>query len=358
MRVLCEIKDIPEDNQERLAPGRYLVIYKFVNNKDLKFILSFSEFQGYYEESKRDSSTVMTEPGISMEEAPLPLAQKQSTPDFKKIMGYLTESIAITESDFEDDEFIVESSFGDFLELPWEQVTKKGVYVLRRVIGDKKDATAEDINNFLFVVSNSHITPEGEAFDLKEKLKQEILEIIDHAIEAIPKDFKIDSLHISKHTTKDSFKLLPWDQSKYAHILMHGDKNGGLCLEKADPDYYKYQDVMDTTEVITTLTDKNLFLLFLSICNSGGGWYSINNNLAFQAANKGIAKYTIGYRFGVGEDSALRFSGIFYKTLLNGSVRNEAGWIEEVYKKSLAEYYKEPISDNGYIPLLYVNSYL
>lgn len=353
MKVSCEIKKFEQNNREKLPEGLYLRIDK---NGSL-FDVSLSEFRTFYEESKRGSEPLMPDPGFGTGDPVVTIAEKSSTADFDKVISYLKGKIAISEADFkEDNELTIESSFGDFLELPWEKMAQDKILVFRKVIGEKKNSHNESLNNFLFILSNANISTAGESANLKDKLKDEVSKIIDSAIEVIPKEFKVDNIQISKHTTRASFPLLPWDKYNYIHVIMHGDEGGGLCLENQDVDRYKLQDVMGIDDTVSVLTDKNFLLFFLSICYSGGGLNNGKNSLAFHITNKGISKYVIGYRFGAGEDSALAFATIFYKTLLSGSIDGTQDSIEGVYKKSLQEYYRMPLSSSGYLPLLYINS--
>ncbi len=349
MKIVCEVRDIIEQKPEDLTPGRYL----FIDKDGSSINIPFSEFQGFYEESERNLEPVKSDPEFGVDEnIKTVIPEKSSMPDYKRVLAYLIERISITSGDFgeDKDELIIESSFGNFLELPWEDIAQGKIFVLRRVVGEKKNNYENTFNNFLFVVSNSHITANGEVADLKEKLREEVLAIVHQAMDVIPKEFKVGDMHIAKHTTKSSFSSLPWDKYNYIHIIMHGDDKGGLCLETEGVDNYKVQDIIGIDDVASMLTDKKFFLLFFSICHSGGG-VDGNNSLAFHIANNGISKYAIGYRLSVGEDSASTFAQIFYKILLSGQHA-----VEEVYKKSLAEYYSKPISNNGYMPLLYINA--
>lgn len=351
MKLSCQLREITGNNPENLPQGKYL----YINKNDSLISIPFSEFQSYYEESKRDMDSYLPEPSFQSEEQAV-VPEKSSGSDFKKIINYLIEKIAITESDFNstNNELIIESGFGNFLELPWENVAKNKVIVFRRVPGETKNENKKTLNNLLFVTSNSVLSNEGEAADLKDMLKDEISAIIQHAILAIPKDFKIDDMHISKHTTKHSFKALQWESYNYVHFIMHGHDNGGLCLEEKDLDRYKSQDVMNIDEVISALDGKNFTLLFFSFCNSSGPRNG-DSSLAFNITNKGISKHAIGYRFGVGQNSAFAFAEIFYKILFNGFGKDKQNIIEEVYKKSLLEYYTEPTTNKDYVPMLYVN---
>jgi hypothetical protein len=353
MIISSELKKI-DDNRENLPKGEYLYIYSENNSKPI--IIPFSEFQGLYQEAKNDFALSPLDPVVSSVEHTTTIREQNNIPNFERIMKYLMEKIVINENDFDNDanELIIESSLGDFLELPWEKVTEKEICVLRRAGGGKKSSPYEYPNNLLFVISNSNLSSEVEFADLEKELKGEIQMIVNEVNGTVPKLFKVDNLHISKHTTIDSFKLLPWNEYNYVHMIMHGDKNGGLCLEKADIDHYKSQDVISIEEVMSVLKDRNFLLMFFSLCNSGGCIFN-RNSLAFRVVNEGIAKYTIGYRYGVGEKYAFSFSEIFYHTLLSGAENSRVDRLERVYRRSLSEYYKGLGADKKYIPILYIN---
>jgi hypothetical protein len=354
MKISCELKDTMKDNQENLPEGRYLYIYYEKNTSAIN--ISLPEFQGHLEEAKRGSEQSIPNPGVGSDNQTIIPTRENNRPDFKNMMSFLVEKIAINDKDFNDgDELIIESSFGNFLELPWEEITQKKIFVFRMVVGERKNDLPESQNNLLLIISNSHITVNGELPDLKNKLKDEILKIIDQTIDAIPKDFKINNISVAKHTTKDSFPLLLWDNYNYVHVIMHGDESGGLCLEKPEIDKYKVQDIMTIDEVIEILKNKKFSLLFLSFCYSGGGLNN-NNSLAFQISSKGISKYVIGYRYGVGETSAMTFAEYFYKLLVNGFAATKQDRLREVYKESLSKYYSDSQSNNVYVPILYINS--
>ena len=355
MRISCELKDNKKDNPENLPEGKYLYIYSKKSTTPITIL--FSEFQGRYDEAKRSSTLTLSDPGIGSIGGQIITTEKDSRPDFKTVMSFLTEKVSISDSDFnEDDELIIESGFGTFLELPWEKITTKNVFVFREAIGNKNINNPEPVNNLLFIISNSNISVDGELPDLKNKLKAEVLKIIDQTVGAIPKAFYINNINVLKHATQDKLKSVSWNNYNYVHIIMHGDKNGGLCLEKTEIDKYKIQDIMTTDKIIEVLDGKNFLLLFLSFCYSGGGLDNGSNSLAFQITSRGIARYVIGYRYGVGEDSALTFAESFYKTLVSGLGSDQQDRLKEVYKKSLSEYWKDPKQKNGYQPMLYISS--
>ena len=128
---------------------------------------------------------------------------------------------------------------------------------------------------------------------------------------------------------------------------MHGSESGGLCLENENIDEYKNEDILVVKDALRILKEKKLFLIFFSHCNS--------SSFAYEVVNNGIAKYTIGYRQGVGETSANVFSRYFYKNLLSSFEKNTTDRLEKVYIRSLIGYYKSKDSDDKYVPLLYIN---
>jgi len=353
MKISCELKEVDNVAESSTNDKRLYIRSDILKSSDILF----SEFMGYYERSKRESGLLTYEPSIGINTLDNIVEVKNDISDFTNMMDFLASKLSISENVFDsEDELDIESSFGNFLELPWEKITPKNVCVIRKIPTEKTNFP-EQINNLMFIISSSNVSANGEMSDLKDKLKSEILKAIDQVIQSAPKYFKVNNVAIAKHTTKESFGSLPWESYNYIHIIMHGDENGGLCLESMEIDKYKIQDVMNIEEALDVLNDKKFLLSFLSFCYSGGGLIDNKNSLAFHLVNRGISKYAIGYRHGVGEDSALNFSEIFYRILLNGSNsgRNN-NKIEEVYKKSLLEYNEKSGLNNRYTPILYTNT--
>lgn len=360
MRISCKIENV-KDDIENLSIGEYLFIY--ISAKEAEYLrkISLLEYQSHYKSAVQGDElpkeSVATFGGSYKDS--LTISPKAFRPNLDTMMQYLSEEMGIGSEDFiNGEELIVESNFGNFVELPWENVTDKKIFVIRRVFGVGLDEINDSANNLLFIASNSNrYLSGGSAADLREKMKDEILGVIaQNALGVTSKDFKLDNMHISKHTTRESFEILPWDKNNYIHMIMHGDDSGGICLEYSDPEYYKMIATMSVNRVINILSDKKFLLLFLSFCYSGGGCVQGNDSLSFQTVEKGISKYVIGYRYGISENSALTFVDIFYRLLLSSFAKNESDRIEKIYKESLAEYFKNPKFDPDYMPLLYINA--
>ncbi len=344
MKISCQLQNI-NSNQKNLPEGKFLVIH--TEGKD-EIYIPFIEFSDLYKEEKGDVSSIDKSPNISFDNMPLDINKDFVRPNFSKLMGYLKEKIGINEAIFKSkNKLVIESNFDTFLELPWEDLVNEKIFVLRKVLGNKKNDSAHSPASLMIILSNSRSSNNGKRSDLKKKLKTEVLEIASSTIEVQPKDFKINDIYISKHTTKIIFKLLSWDNCNYVHFIMHGSESGGLCLENENIDEYKKEDILEVKDALRILKEKKLFLIFFSHCNS--------SSFAYEVVNNGIAKYTIGYRQGVGETSANVFSRYFYKNLLSSFEKNTTDRLEKVYIRSLIGYYKSKDSDDKYVPLLYIN---
>lgn len=361
MRISCKIEEVKKDVGNP-SEGKYLSVYIATKENEYFKSISLSEYQSFYEGIILEGDNLSEGSGVTIGgdfSNSLTMDSKMGRPNFDKMMQYLSKEMGIDSEYFTDsEELTVESDFGNFVELPWEDITDKRIIVIRRAIGIDLNEINDDVNNLLFIASNSNkYFDGGSAADLREKMKDEILGVIAlNSLGVASKDFKLDNIHISKHTTEESFEALPWDKYNYIHMIMHGDDKGGISLEYSNEGYYKMRATMNIDKVIKILSDKKFLLLFLSFCYSGGGCVYGCESLAFRIAKNKISKYVIGYRYGIGEESALTFTDIFYRFLLSSSAKNEKNRIEKIYKESLIEYFKNPKFNSDYMPLLYINS--
>jgi CHAT domain-containing protein len=173
-----------------------------------------------------------------------------------------------------------------------------------------------------------------------------IFGLINFFLENEQQSFRMQKVLLSKHTTKQALGSINWSEYNFIHIILHGLSDGRLALENPDKTRYKDPDFMTVTEFLDILKGKNLDLIFLSFCFSGGGLDGEQENLAVQLTKNDASQYVIAYGNPVGDSSAASFAKIFYEYLINGSE------IEQVYKTSLQKYYQ--LSSTGkYVPLLY-----
>lgn len=344
-------RDITErDESVGIDKGAYLYIESSQKNEPIFiFVKKFTEL---YEKAKRETSIISSDPQIESNIGSLNEIKSQR-PDFKELMSYLADKIDIDCSSFqENDELVVLSDISLYLELPWEDIVDKEIFISRKIIGNKNLKSSISENRLLFLMSHAH---EGVGGDLKKKMDDEIKDIynlLDLALENEQQSFRSEGLFILKHATKKSLQSLHWEDYNYVHLIMHGTQNGMLCLEKADKILYKYPDSISISEFLDIIKGNFFNLFFLSFCYSGGGVVDTENgnvdSLAFKIINEGIAQYAIGFSYPVGDITASSFSKIFYNNLFIGHA------IKDAYIESLRKCYK--INSKKYIPFLYTNT--
>jgi hypothetical protein len=365
MKISCELKYVKKEDPilKESPPGEYLCINTDKNTS--LTLIPLSEFMNHYEESKRKFMSSISDSEFKTNDQTINITKKTNKPDFIEVINYLIKKITINNNDFNDEknELIIESNFGNLLDLPWEKISDKNIVILRIIISEIKHESDKIEDNLLFVLSNANSYNDKKAQNI-EKKSDEILYIIERIMNIPPKEFKINHFDFSKHTTKESFKKLPWKKYNYAHFIMHGEENGGLCLEHPEINKYKDADILSAKEIITFLQQERLFLLFFSCCYSGGGVNNSSNgtndndSIAFQIINKGIAKYSIGYRYGINDTNAASFAKIFYNNLISILYKEQQNRLERIYSKSLLDYYEKNVSAKNIedIPILYINN--
>lgn len=345
--ILLERKESTSDGPR----GKYLEIKTYPTEK-AKFI-DYNKFVEFYGNaiSNEQNSAIPLEISVGDAGANIPIEKSDKKPDFRLLMEFLLEKIDLTLKS--TDELTISSNYWAFLELPWEDYSEKGV--CREVITEKKsNFDNEENNNLLFLLS--HATKyEGKNLEpIKKNLDQEIKDIFsiisDLKQDESPSHFRLDNVHLSLHTTKETIKGLSWEKYNYMHFVMHGLSDGKIVLEVAKD--YEAADSISIAELVETLNGKDFKLLFFSFCFSGGGIK--NESLAFKILYEGISKYAIGYNYPVGGESASEFAKNFYGLLLNGKKDHEGrNDIKGVYMRSLDKY--KANGTKKYIPLLYIN---
>jgi len=356
MKITAELQLIKRDNNMGLSAGKYLSVS--INNSGKPSYIDIDEFVKNCKPKKSVRNIVLPAViAIGQDNIDENIQTQTSRPDYTVAMNYLKETIGINDTYFNDDEneLIIESNFGNFLDLPWEDL-KSNICVFRRIFGGKRFTPNIKHNNLIFLISYADKNNDGEQGILKTEIKDEVVGIASYLLDSEPKFFRIENIHMQKHMTKEKINSIKWSDYSFVHIIMHTTEKGELCFENPDMDRYKESDSVSPREFIKIFKNKRILLLFLSTCYSGGG-VKDDDCLAFQVVYSGIAEHAIGYRYGIKEKLAASFSKMFYRLLSNGHELNNTNQLELIYKQALAEYYKEnPESKiDNYIPIMYTN---
>lgn len=346
MEITCKLIKIQDDNIQNLQGEVYLSIETSKNDKPI--YIKYDKFRDIYIGAKEKTDNLLSEISVASGFTPLRKKEGQKKSRFNQVINFLSEEININEVDFnnENDEIIVRSDIGMFLELPWESIVRKRIFVIRKFISNKKNNFEKDANNLLLFMSHAC---EGVGANLQEKMNEEIKSIYNtlHFLrENNQASFRINQILLSKHTTKEVLEKTHWKDFNFVHFIMHGDSNGNLYLEMPDKENYKQPDNMSILKLLKTLDGNHFTLIFLSICYSGGE-VDNENSLALQLIEANYSQYVIGYSNTVGDISAKSFTEIFYEFLITGEN------IQTVYKESLKRYYKIN-EQTKYMPLLYM----
>ncbi len=227
------------------------------------------------------------------------------------------------------------------MELPWEDIIEEDLFIIREIVCPQRKYEHKTRNNILILMSHAH---EGTGDNIQELVKEEVESIYNTLHSNAHNNFWVDNILIARHTSIEAIKALPWKDFNFAHLVMHSDSNGDLCLEDLSPERFTTIDRFSAGDFLNLIKDNCLNLIFLSMCYSGGG--TEKESLAFQIVKSGYSKYVIGYSYPVGEKSAKDFADIFYQKL---ATLKEG--IEDVYTTSLEAYYKS--GKKTFIPLLY-----
>lgn len=270
-----------------------------------------------------------------------------SRPEQNAVLSLILEKLSFP-TDFklsETKEIRIQSEHAEFLELPWETLSNNS-YVLREVIHPENLTTGSNPENgFIILMSHAH---QPNKPNIQSDINDEILDIIDKVTKNNKDSFKIENIQFLKHGTTSSVSSVDWNKFKYLHVVLHGEKNGSLCLENEAN--YDQIEFISKENFIQLLKRKNSFkLVYLSFCFSGGG--SETSSLAFDLIKNGITESSLAYANGVGSPSAMKFSNFFYNFLTLGHIPKDA------FQSALERYKKEhPTSD--YIPMLFLREQL
>lgn len=353
MKIVGELKSIENNPQLKLVEGNYLSIS--INDSDPKYV-NIDEFDKNIR--PKDAQDVGVAPAgvASKENVDQNADHYRHLPDYTEALKYLKSAIGFNNSFFknDDNELIIVSNYGDFLDLPWEDL-QDDIFVLRRVSGGNAFNLSTTNNNFILLISFADKNDDGDQGILKDKIVDESIQISRYLLDAEPKNFEVGMINLQKHLTKEKFNIIDWNGCSFMHVMMHGTEKGNLCFESSDMNIYKKSDEITSDEFLDKLQNDNFLLLFLSTCFSGGG---IKNDdcLAFQAAFRGIAKYIIGYRYGINNELAAIFATKFYELLSNNYKLKGKNPIESIFKEALSKYRIDHLEykKNNDIPIIYI----
>lgn len=327
--------------------GKNQFLELYLNNNTYR--IEYSEFRSRISEESVDQ--ILT-PAIEIEASVVGQYSPQipaGPARFKKALDFLLEGVVgVGENLTKDEELIVESDSFLLLRLPWETVVDQQRTVVLRQVPDgspneRLEEAAKKRARFLLLRSHAYRTGSTDHVDLSEKMTEEVCAIVNALSErSDTTDFHVGPVQMIKHVTKEEVSRIDFGSMHYIHVVMHGEDNGDLCLEKNDTPYRI--DVMgrdDFLEMLDRAGVNGVLLFFLSFCYSGGGKVS-DSSLSFELVKRGISEYSIGYDGGAGDQSALDFAKYFYPLLASG----------KSIKRSFSEAYKQR-PKSQYIPVLY-----
>lgn len=310
--------------------------------------ISPDDFLKIHNEEKAKTSQPAFEIGIGrpLDIDPRGSRSSSSRVDLSQSLKFLIEEIQKTNGVNlnEGNELIIQSETEKILELPWENMVEGTTIIYREVLSELEETDPSASKNFLILKSLAHI-PDKE--NLSETIQQEAYNaILEFLVKDNKPDSRIDSLHLLKNTTKDNVTGIDWRNFDFLHVIMHGEDDGRLCLEKTTR--YEEIDHMEMNEFLELLNSKapvNYTLMFLSFCFSSGGG-SKENSLSFELIKRGFSQNVIGYNGGIDTKSAMEFAKQFYSRLLSGKP------IKESFKEAKASVTLK----NEYIPFFYTRS--
>jgi hypothetical protein len=319
------------------------------------YYIDLDEFNHKVKEAEEEKSYSLEEQDITVQDVFPGSTTKGESPRLVRVIDFLSLKCSVNINDLihDEDELIIKSSFCPFLELPWEQRINDKVSVIRKVVGGERgERNKSKENNLLFLLSQSYKDGGSEKNTIKEDLDEE-LEKIFKLIPNIKKDQKFFSFNFRKilvcsHTTKNCLQNIDWGEFDFVHMVMHGNRDGSLSLEKSDD--YKQIDKMSIEDFLKLVGNYRYTFFFLSLCYSGGG-LKIEESLSFKLSKKGISDYVIGYNESVGGKSGAKFAEFFYLMFLN----KKSGDFVSAYKEALIKYKNSLNGRNQkYFPFLYI----
>lgn len=347
LKIVCSIIELKVDI-ENLLKGKYL---KVIVDGIQPIYIKYEEFNEKY----KLTSAIKSVPYLTTSEESISNEVKETTeakinsPDYGDLLTFILSKINNHNKQLIKDNLtvIIISDLSIILELPWEKVNNSAIFFRKYKTERTITERFENSNNLVILMSHAH---EGIGHDLKQEMDHEIGSIYDalHILrENNQQSFRINKILLSKHTTKKTISEIDWQSYNFLHLICHGDSNGDLVFEKDDNVYYRDPDIMTKEEFVNILNKQTFRLIFLSLCNSGGG-ITIKESIAYQLIKNEITNCCIAYRGGIGEKSASNFTSNFYERMLQGNS------IQETYKESLL-LYKRVNPTMKYLPYIYIS---
>ena len=276
--------------------------------------------------------------------SPLPVDELVS----KEALDFLLKDICRSDELLtQDEELIVVSASHLFLRLPWEtKIDRKSTGVFRQIEGGasskRREESAQRAARFIIVRSHAYQTLRGNLEDGGEEMKDEVRAVVDELTDRTTSPLRVSAIRVVKHGTKTEVARIDFREHDYVHFIMHGEKDGSLCLENiGNPEQI---DSLSREEFINLLSSggtRGVLLFLLSFCYSAGGAIS-EANLSFELVNRDMAEYVVGYEGRVGNTFSSQFAKDFYPSIASGKTIKES--FVEASRKRLSE---------KYIPLLY-----
>ena len=180
-----------------------------------------------------------------------------------------------------------------FLMLPWEFLVEKKLFPTVRFLDSDILLTSKPFEykevSMLICLSHS-----GDL--IIEDLKSEVREIMTLSLDTEPKFTKIENVKLLNHTSKKTFEKIDTSKINVIHMLMHGDKSN-LYFESKDEleDSHKKVDYFSIDELLVSLKNLNIHLIYFSGCDTAGWFESKNNYFTLKVINSSNVKYSIGY---------------------------------------------------------------
>jgi len=241
------------------------------------------------------------------------------------------------------------------LELPWEKLllnNNQNQLVVREVMGTvtERQAARNTTDNKLLIITSYAYKGIGHSLDEgpEKGLTGEVWHILLNCLLVNECRTRMNNIMWNRHTSLRCLKQISFKEYSFLHFIMHGCHDGGIYLSQDSANRAKSPLHLTTDELLERVGDSRFKLVFFSICYSAGGLKNSKPNLCFELIKRGKSLYSIGYFGKSGNNSALEFSKLFYRHLLDSDNIN----IENAYETSLKEYFSSGYASQ-YFPYLY-----
>lgn len=312
MRFTADFITVVDKNAENLPEGNYL---QFTDEKGITIYYPRVKFDSVFslKESTKINQFDIGDIGIGKQTNVQQVTGDISQPNFDIFINEIRLAVEAggIELETENDWIEILSENSLLLEVPWEGLFNKSVV---RVIDSAKITNSDDKKNMLVAISHAHI---GVQDYIINQIKLEVKEIYKSLEYYVEENKFFEKILLIKHATISNLQLPSSEYSNYSylHLAMHCDENGKFWLEK-EGDMYKNPEPTDIDDILGTSPRNHSFqLVFFSSCYSGGGLKDGQMSPSHKLVKDGVARYTIGYRFGAKELVAKKFSDDFYKYL-------------------------------------------